>query len=134
MDRESWYDLIEGKDTNMKDREIIEQYKYEPSRHVDDFHLAGFAYYDGLEVIEELTLGQKVELVRELDNPYDEKAVAIFYKGRKLGYIPSSHNSFISTLLFYGHGNIFEAQIQMVNTEVHPERQFRIVVKVKDNR
>ena len=118
----------------MDNREMIERYKYEPSRHVDDFHLAGFAYYDGLEVIEELTLGQKVDLVREIDNPYDEKAVAIFYKGRKLGYIPSSHNSFISTLLFYGHGNIFEAQIQMVNTEVHPERQFRIVVKVKDNR
>lgn len=109
-------------------------YEYEPSRYVDDFHLAGFGYYDGLDVIDELKLGQSVDLVKEIRNPYDEKAVAIYYKGKKLGYIPSSHNSIISTLLYYGHGDIFEARIQMVNTDEHPERQFRVVVKVKDNR
>lgn len=114
--------------------EMRKQFIYEPSQYVDDFHLAGFAYYDGSDVIEELTLGQKVELVKEINNPYDEKAVAIYYKGKKLGYIPASHNSFISTLLYYGHGDIFEARIQMVNMENHPERQFRVVVKVKDNR
>lgn len=108
--------------------------KYEPSRHFDDFHLAGFAYYDGLDVVDELRLGQKVELVRELDNPFDRDAVAIYYKDKKLGYIPAAHNQQISTLLYYGHGGIFEARIQMVNIETHPERQFRIMVKVKDNR
>ena len=115
-------------------QEMRNAYAYEPSRYIDDFHLAGFAYYDGLDVIDELTLGQSVDLVREFNNPYDEKAVAIYYKGKKLGYIPSSHNSIISTLLYYGHGDIFEARIQMVNTDNHPERQFRVVVKVKDNR
>ena len=108
--------------------------KYEPSRHFDYFHLAGFAYYDGLDVVNELRLGQKVELVREIDNPCDHDAVAIYYKDKKLGYIPASHNQQISTLLFYGHGDIFEARIQMVNIETPPERQFRIVVKVRDNR
>lgn len=107
---------------------------FEPPRHIDNFHLAGFAYYDGLDVIDELTLGQKVDMVREVNNPHDEKAVAIFYKDKKIGYIPANHNSFISTLLYYGHGDIFEARIQMVDLEIHPERQFRIVVKVKDNR
>lgn len=109
-------------------------YIYEPSRHIDDFHLAGFAYYDGLDVIEELKLGQNVELVKEQNNPYDEKAVAIYYKDKKLGYIPESHNSIISTLLYYGHGDIFEARIQAANMDQHPERQLRVVVKVKDNR
>lgn len=109
-------------------------YIFEPSRHIDDFHLAGFAYYDGLDVIDELKLGQPVEMVKEENNPYDEKAVAILYKGKKLGYIPSSHNSVISTLLYYGHGDIFEARIQSANLDEHPERQFRVVVKVKDNR
>lgn len=109
-------------------------YRYEPSRRIDDFHLAGFAYYDGLDVIDELTLGQTVQMVKELNNPYDEKAVAIYYKGKKLGYIPESHNSIISTLLYYGHGDIFEARIQASNTEQHPDRQFRVVVKVKDRR
>ncbi|NMA18418.1 MAG: restriction endonuclease [Clostridiaceae bacterium] len=119
---------------HLSHEEIRKQFHYEPSQYVDDFHLAGFAYYDGLDVIDELTLGQRVTMVKEINNPYDEKAVAIYYKDKKLGYIPASHNSFISTLLYYGHGDIFEARIQMVNMESHPERQFRIVVKVKDNR
>lgn len=42
-----------------------------------DFHLAGFAYCDGLDVIEELKLGQTVQLVREEGNPHDPDAVAI---------------------------------------------------------
>lgn len=118
----------------LEQQEKNNTYSYEPSRYIDDFHLAGFSYYDGLDVIEELTLGQNVDLIKEINNPYDEKAVAIYYKGKKLGYIPASHNSIISTLLYYGHGDIFEARIQMVNTEQHPERQFRVVVKVKDSR
>jgi len=33
---------------------------------------------DGLDVIDELTLGQRVTMVKEINNPYDEKAVAIY--------------------------------------------------------
>ena len=38
------------------------------------------------------------------------------------------------TLLDYGYGDILEARIQYANVENHPERQFRVVVKIKDNR
>lgn len=31
----------------------IKEHRYEPSRHLMDFHVAGFAYYDGLDVIED---------------------------------------------------------------------------------
>lgn len=48
--------------------------------------------------------------------------------------MPAQYNSLFSTLLYYGHGDVLEARIQMVNLESHPERQFRVVVKVKDNR
>lgn len=107
---------------------------YEPTRNVEDFHLAGFAYYDGLDVIDQLKPGTQVQLVAEPNNPKDANAVVIFYQGTKLGYVPSDKNSLISRLLFYGHGNILEARIQMSNTENHPDRQIRVVVKVKDNR
>ena len=36
------------------DEEIAENlkvHKYEPPRHIVDFHVAGFAYYDGLDVL-----------------------------------------------------------------------------------
>lgn len=107
---------------------------YEPSRFVMDFHLAAFAYYDGLTVIDELTLGQKVELVAEPDNPHDPDAVAIYYQGKKIGYVPEAKNALLSTFLYFGHGDIFEARIQAMNLQQHPERQFRVVVYVKDGR
>lgn len=108
--------------------------KYEPGRHIIDFHLAGFAYYDGLDVIEELILGQVVQLVKEEGNPHDADAVAIFYNDVKIGYVPANSNHLLAQLLYYGHGDILEAQIQTADLTSHPERQFRVVVKLKDVR
>ncbi len=104
---------------------------FEPTRNVQDFHLAAFAYYDGLDVIDQLKPGTPVQLVGEPSNPHDSEAVAIFYQDTKLGYIPSDKNSLISRLIYFGHGDILEARIQMSNTENHPDRQFRVVVKLK---
>ncbi len=109
------------------------KHKFEPSRHLIDFHLAGFAYYDGLEVIDELKLGQEVQLLCEPDNPHDSQAVVVLYKGKKLGYVPTEKNIVLSKLLYFGH-DIFDAKIQYKNIESHPERQFRVVVYIKDNR
>ncbi|HFU3730027.1 TPA: HIRAN domain-containing protein [Streptococcus suis] len=107
---------------------------FEPTRHVEDFHLAGFAYYDGLDVVEQLKLGISLDLLAEPTNPYDSEAVVILYQGKKLGYIPKHKNSLISRMLFYGHGDILEARVQMIDLTEHPERQLRVVVKFKDNR
>lgn len=112
----------------------FKEYSYERSRHLIDFHVAGFAYYDGLDVIDELTLGKPVQLVSESDNPYDPEAVAIYYKDRKIGYVPKNKNELLSKLLYFRHGDIFNSRIQYINKETHPERQFRVVVKIADNR
>lgn len=85
-------------------------------------------------MIDQLKPGTPVELVGEPSNPHDSEAVAIFYQGTKLGYIPSDKKTLISRLIYFGHGDILEARIQMSNTENHPDRQFRVVVKLKDNR
>lgn len=112
----------------------MKNYAYVPSKHIMDFHIAGFAYYDGLDIIEELQLGQYVTLVCEPTNPYDHCAVAIYYKHYKLGYIPQTKNELIHLLLFYQHQDVIEARIQYVHLKNHPERQFRVVVTVKDCR
>ena len=109
-------------------------YPYEPTRYYADFHIAGFAYYDGLDFIEELTLGKQVDLIPEPTNPHDADAVVIAYNGRKIGYVPKQYNTELSKFLYFGHGDIFEARIQYLNKESHPERQFRVVVKIKDKR
>ena len=43
---------------------------FEKSRNLLDCHIAGFTYYDGVEVIEKLTLGTVVTLKPEPENPH----------------------------------------------------------------
>jgi len=107
---------------------------YEKSRNIIDCHIAGFNYYDGLDVINKLELGVPVTLKSEPENPYDPDAVAIYFEGTRLGYIPQTKNSYISSLLYLGYSNIIEVKINSHNPDANPENQFRIVVKLKDNR
>ena len=107
---------------------------YEKSRNLLDCHIAGFTYYDGLDVIENLKLGTPVTLKSEPENPHDSEAVAIYYEDTKLGYIPQAKNSYVSNLLYFGYGDIIEAKVNSHNPEANPENQFRIVIKIKDNR
>ena len=79
--------------------------KYEKSKYIDSFHLAGFEYYDGLDIIDELTIGTKVSLNLETDNPHDPNAIAIYYDMYKLGYVPANHNLALATYLYYGYAN-----------------------------
>jgi len=119
----------------MNDKKAI---PYEISRHLMDFHLAGFAYYAGIELIDDLTVGSPVTLRPEPDNPHDPEAVAIYYSKDeheyKLGYIPKAKNFMIFKLLYFGYGNLLDARIQHKNLEEHPEHQFRVVLRLNDNR
>ena len=60
--------------------------------HLDNFHIAGFGYWEGCEAFEHLKIGTKLELVREEDNRFDPYAVAIYYGEYKLGFIPRGSN------------------------------------------
>lgn len=106
---------------------------YTPSRHFMDFHISGFTYWEGAEVFGKLSVGNKLEVCPENDNPYDPDAVALYFGKRKIGYIPRHENSQISMFLFFGHSP-FEAYVSQINPEAHPERQVRVVLKIKDNR
>ena len=107
---------------------------YTQSKHYLDFHLAGFTYWDGLEVIEDLKIGTELALQSEPDCPQDPDAVAIYYGKYKLGYIPRACNAEISKLLYFGHGDIFETRICGVFPDKHPEQQFRVTIKIRDAR
>ncbi|MDR2736838.1 MAG: HIRAN domain-containing protein [Gracilibacteraceae bacterium] len=107
---------------------------YERSRNLLDCYIAGFTYYDGLDVMDELELGTQVILKSEPDNPHDPDAVAIYYGETKLGYVPEAENSQISHLLYFGYDDIIETKINCRHPEAHMEKQFRVVVKLKDNR
>jgi len=107
---------------------------YERSKHLLSCYIAGFTYYDGLDVINELEIGTHLILKAEPNNPYDPEAIVIYYCYKKIGYIPRTMTSILSELLYFGYEDILTAQISAVDLEAHPERQVRIVVKIIDNR
>lgn len=39
-------------------------------------------------VLKEMKLGEVCNLVREPDNPFDKRAIAVHFSGNKIGYIP----------------------------------------------
>lgn len=91
-------------------------------------YIAGFSHWEGCLVLNDLKVGTKLELEHEINNPYDPQAVAIYYGDTKLGYIPASENKDISKFLELGHSTLFEARVQAVSPDSHPEKQVRIVV------
>lgn len=105
---------------------------YEPNRTIGDFRVAGFAYHEGIYVIEELRIGTTLELFAEPDNPYDTNAVAIYYKDVKIGYIPRESNALISKMILFGYKDIFEVKVRRKNLEFHPDRQLEVVIRIKD--
>jgi len=61
--------------------------------------LAGFQYYNGEKLWDALKPGQPIFLKRQPHNPYDEKAIEIYWQGQKLGYMPRADNVVIANLM-----------------------------------
>lgn len=55
--------------------------------------LAGFQFYQGKALWDELKPGDMLVLIREPDNPYDANAVRVEWNGERLGYIPRRENA-----------------------------------------
>ena len=71
--------------------------------------LAGFQYYEGKALWEQMRIGDALTLVREPDNSHDPLAVRVEWKGNKLGYVPRRENQAVARQL--DHGNPLEARI-----------------------
>mgnify|MGYP002626766665 CR=1 FL=1 len=100
--------------------------------HLDNFHIAGFGYWDGCEAFENLKIGTKLELVREEGNAFDPYAVAIYHGDLKLGFIPRGKNHDISKYLDMGLGGIYEVRVTRITPDVHPEEQVEVILYIKN--
>jgi hypothetical protein len=99
-------------------------------RYFTDFHIAGFTFYDGIDVFQQLTLDATLTLKAEPDNRFDPYAVAIYFNKTKLGYIPKENNKEINKFLNLGYSQLFEAHINRIATDSHPEGQIGVVVRI----
>lgn len=64
--------------------------------------VAGFQYYRGERVWRNLKVDAPLRLVREPGNSYDEKAIEVYWRGEKLGYVPRVDNSVLAQLMDRG--------------------------------
>ena len=67
-----------------------------------DFCIAGGHYHALPEVLDELRPGVLLELVREPDNPYDANAIAVHWRGRRVGYVPREANAGVARMMDEG--------------------------------
>ena len=107
---------------------------YEPSRRIIDSNVAGVSHWDGFLVFDRLRPGTKLKLKAEFDNPYDPNAVAVYFKGVKIGFVPRRENFVVAQLIRFGHKDALEARVTSVNPLVHPEEQVQMTIMVTDAR
>ncbi|MGD2020873.1 MAG: HIRAN domain-containing protein [Thiohalocapsa sp.] len=61
--------------------------------------LAGFRHHEAPQLWPALARRTPLTLEREADNPHDANAVALRWRGRKLGYLPRGENLMAARLL-----------------------------------
>lgn len=71
--------------------------------------VAGIAFYQLKNIYHHLTPGVKLSLRRENDNNHDKKAVAVYYRNFKIGYLPCVENGVIAEGL--DNGTAFEVKV-----------------------
>ena len=101
-------------------------------RHLGNFNIAGFTYWEGCMAIADLKVGSQLRLVRECENKFDPNAVAIYFNEHKLGFIPRGENELIAKFMDLGYGKIFECRVQRISLDAHPEKQVAVVVFLKE--
>jgi hypothetical protein len=91
---------------------------------VQNSPLAGLRYYAAAEVRHDLRVGDPVELEREAENPHDPNAIAVRWRGRKLGYVPRRDNATLAWAL--DRGERLRARISQL--AANPRRRIEVEV------
>ncbi len=80
--------------------------------------VAGFQYYEGERIFRRLREGMALNLVREPENKYDERAVAVYVGGCKLGFVPRLDNAAVAQML--DRGERLSARIVRLQQSANP--------------
>jgi hypothetical protein len=89
--------------------------------------VAGFRYYNGPQLLNKMEIGDTIKLVREPNNKYDNKAIALYFQNNKIGFIPQMDNQVICNMM---DANLLElqAEISYVNPKKDTWEQVEIIV------
>lgn len=67
--------------------------------YLQQFFVAGFRHYKGMEMLEHLQENDLLELRREPNNEHDVCAIALYWQQEKIGYVPANDNELLSRLI-----------------------------------
>ena len=91
--------------------------------------LAGFRHYAAADVWHEMRVGDRLELLRESENPHDATAVMVAWRGRKVGYVPRRDNAALAWGL--DRGEHLQARISGLVHHPNPARRIRFEVFIE---
>lgn len=93
-----------------------------------DAPVAGSRYYEGQRLWTKLRANEEIVLVREPANPYDNKAAAVYWHNKKLGYIPRADNVVFANLL--NQSCALKSSIHKKTWGAKPWERLRVQVKM----
>lgn len=93
--------------------------------------LAGFQYYEGKRLFHELKIGDKLTLKREAENPFDKRAVEVYWQGHMLGHIPRNQNAAISQMI--DRKETLTANITQLSDEQNPWQKIKLAIYWNEN-
>ena len=91
--------------------------------------LAGFQYYQGKELWDEMKIGDALTLVREADNPHDANAIRVEWRSHPLGYVPRRENRTVAQHM--DRGGAVEARISKLVRHRNPWQRIEFEIFVR---
>jgi len=91
--------------------------------------LAGFQYYQGGQLWDEIKVGDPLTLTREPANSHDSNAVRVEWRGHQLGYVPRRENQAVARHMD-GGGKV-EARVSKLTQHRNPWQRIEFEVFVK---
>lgn len=96
---------------------------------IQESPIAGFQYHSGESLWPLLREQGPLQLKREPHNAYDERAIALHFMSRRIGYVPRAENTAISQML--DRGERLHARIVHLARDPDPWKRVRIAVEVE---
>lgn len=98
------------------------------------FTIAGVKFHQYKEALETggLTTNSVLTVVPEPENQYDNTAVALYWEGYKLGYIPAKANDALKQRLVEGGVEGVNCFIMELNPEDTPWNMFKAIIEIPE--